>query len=195
MTSSDLSTKELTVDGKGKIKIDGNTYDCSTERDQSHLNLNMCSDGRFIMKRIAPKGTLQLRHRIPKPHVAQEGSIVNKQQFIPLPETKLRHPLLGHEYRAALALPPQVALRLRHATATATATMQPDEPADCTDSAATATATKKRKRKRTSSVADVVAERAESPPPPRKKSKKAKRNVDAGTWDSAQAIEENLFNF
>ncbi|GBP19763.1 hypothetical protein EVAR_8923_1 [Eumeta japonica] len=143
---------------------------------------------KFIVKNCVPKGIVRLRNRIPKPHFVQDSNVDNIPGSIPLPETKLRHPLFGFDYKSYLKLPSYVTDKLQNLGSSS--------------SESYIGINRKKKKKK------IKIEIEEQPVRINKKrkmdddsdtnavkSKRKKHNISAEEmWESEKAIEENLFN-
>ncbi|XP_045765104.1 uncharacterized protein LOC123867218 isoform X2 [Maniola jurtina] len=113
----DLENKNLTLDGKKKVKINGNTYDTNIDTTVSATPILIFNKRKACIKNIPSKGVINLRKRIPKIHIPYESlTMSNENTFIPLPDTKCRHPLFGAHYKKAARVPPAVAERLHRAS-------------------------------------------------------------------------------
>ncbi|XP_072940415.1 uncharacterized protein [Epargyreus clarus] len=202
ITDKRLKNGNLTLEGKCKFKIDGQTYDGNPNEDISRITHVAYQNGQTSIMNLPVKGCVHYRKRIPKAHIPDNLSMINNQtNFIPLPETKCRHPLLGANYKKAIKIPPVVAARLEAAK-------------DRNNETFESTKKKKHKKNKKKSM-DVKMEEDCEPEilePPVKKNRKRKHAEDtdvppkktkrikqdphsAEVWESEQAIEENLFNF
>lgn len=205
--------KKWVLDSRCKIKLDGQTYEGDIGDTTSNITVLSSKKDRAVIKNVTINGCVRLRRRLPKVHIQEDNVMINNQtNFIPLPDTKCRHPLFGLNYKKAMKLPSGVAERLRAARAAAPAAggkkkkkrdrERPDDdqlksfkmehkvnnshsPEEFTKSMIIS---KKKKNKRKHS--DVMGD--ESAP----RHKKPKRNLESSeVWESEKAIEENLFNF
>ncbi|CAH0627485.1 unnamed protein product [Chrysodeixis includens] len=208
---SSFAGKKINIHGKCKIKFDGQTYDGSAEDDiQSNtLTVLTMEHNNYKINNLPLNGIISLRKRIPKAHFHDDNVMVNNQtNFIPLPETKCRHPLFGSNYKKALKIPASIAERL-----------------NVQDNIETTLKTEKRKKKKHKSDKNtleqenpVIQDTVMKTEPDlttnvseKKKKKKRKISVDgdaapkkkrikhdpesAEAWESEKAIEENLFNY
>lgn len=200
---------------KCKIKVDGQTYEGSLEEGQCDTIAALSMEnGHFEVQNLPLCGIINFRKRIPKPHFRDDNIMVNNQtNFIPLPDTKCRHPLFGSNYKKAIKVPSAVAERLNTETNVEETVNiskkkkkkhKKDKSSLECDEADTKSVCvmksepnvyqevpekKKKKRKHTEDV-DVV----DAPAP--KKAKRIKHDPEsAEAWESEKAIEENLFNF
>ncbi|XP_026729866.1 uncharacterized protein LOC113495375 [Trichoplusia ni] len=204
--------KNINFHGKCKIKFDGQTYDGNAEGDiQSNtVTVLTMEHNKYKIKNLPLNGIIGLRKRIPKAQFHDDNVMVNNQtNFIPLPETKCRHPLFGSNYKKALKIPASIAERL---------IMQ-----DSIEAPLKAEKRKKKKHKSDKNAVDQETPETQEgimkiepditiDASEKKKKKKRKISDDAGpapkklkrikhdpesaeAWESEKAIEENLFNF
>uniref|UniRef100_A0A1E1W5M0 Uncharacterized protein n=1 Tax=Pectinophora gossypiella TaxID=13191 RepID=A0A1E1W5M0_PECGO len=190
-----LKDENVSLDNKCKIKVDDQTYVGNMEIDSGRMTILMFDGKRPVIKNIALSGTINFHKRIPKAHFIQDNVMLNNQAyFIPLPNTKCRHPLFGPDYKKAIKIPSSVKTRLKdpfvetmtpltekkkkkkkHIIENIEVEMEDDQSAKVS---------KKRRKRKLSGTDD---DHAEHPKPKRVKSEEA--------WDSEKAIEEKLFNF
>ncbi|XP_032511449.2 uncharacterized protein LOC116765917 [Danaus plexippus] len=199
----------ITLAAKLKVKINGHSYDGSIENHLSQVPLLCHGRKNSYIKNMPCMGEISLRKRIPKAHIPQESCMVNNQtNFIPLPETKCRHPLFGLNYKKAIKIPSAIAERLNGSVDNHASELfngkkekkrkqkkekrktekESDTEVNTTEynasEAQELSSKNKRKRKNSEDVTKT------------KKSKRAKLDLDsAEAWESERAIEENLFNF
>lgn len=201
---------EINVNGKGKVKVGGQTYDTTLDSDGCGTTAGlMMAGGKYQINNLPQSGIIKFRKRIPKAHFRDDNIMVNNQtNFIPLPETKCRHPLFGANYKKALKIPSAVAQQLNSLN-------EPEEIFTL----------EKRKKKKHRRDKDIVKDeetdskcevstiptcepvengdkkrkkrkRLEEEGPAPKKIKKIKHDPEsAEAWESERAIEQNLFNF
>ncbi|CAH1644022.1 unnamed protein product [Spodoptera littoralis] len=207
---SDFTNTTLNIHGKCKVKLAGQTYEGTVEEEQSDaLSLLALDHNKLKIKTISPNGAITLRKRIPKAHFRDDNIMVNNQiNFIPLPETKCRHPLFGSDYKKSLKIPAAISERLN------------------TQANEEIVKTEKRKKKKDNkndnkasqidlqelSVFEMKSEPGlpaevrekkkkkrkllDDEGPAKKKAKRVKTDPEsAEAWESEKAIEENLFNF
>lgn len=196
----------IPLDKKCKIKVDGSTYEGSTEGHINTVTVVSQLDNQFVLKNLSSKGIINFRKRVPKVHIRDDIMMLNNQtDFIPLPETKIRHPLFGSNYKKAIKIPRAVKERLE---------------ANPSISEESKKANKQKKKKILSIDNDFVSNVETKHEPQlfgvnvvKKKNKKRKHSGSEETqsikqdkrqkhhtnsaevWDSEKAIEENLFNF
>ncbi|KAL4711552.1 hypothetical protein ACJJTC_018854 [Scirpophaga incertulas] len=165
--------KTITLDNKCKLKIDGETF-CGTIEDEIPKVTVMTSEKKeFIIKNINTNGIITFKKRLPKPHFIENNvTVPNSLDFIPLPETKCRHPLLGSNYLQSIVIPESVQLQLN--------TCNNEVSASCF---------RCKKRLRNANIQSRKTIQL-------KRGKKIKKEVDSSdVWGSEQAYAENLFNF
>ncbi|KOB64032.1 Uncharacterized protein OBRU01_24595, partial [Operophtera brumata] len=203
-----FENKEFTLEGKCKLKLNGQTYEGTVDNESGNMSMLSSEQSTFVIKTLLVKGCLNFRKRIPKSHIQDDVMLNNQTNFIPLPETKCRHPLFGTGYRRAIRLPASVAGRLhahpgRHhkqrgapsqecsdpfirstkAEFSSESSVKPEFESDQTQTVSI----KKNKKKRKHSYSKEALPR---------ETKRIKHNLEsAEAWESEQAIEENLFNF
>lgn len=185
-----LSNTDILLDNKAKIKIDGQTFIGSIDEEINRMAILSFEHNKAVINNISSNGTVCFHKRIPKAHFIEENIIVNNQtNFIPLPDTKSRHPLFGSNYKRAMKIPTSIRARLKAVDT---------EPV----AASPKTKKKKKHKKEPGWGADAQGPRpskrppADLPQPPTKKQKRSKHDsLAAEAWDSEKAIEENLFNF
>ncbi|XP_068630411.1 myb-like protein X [Battus philenor] len=195
-----LKGTNLVLDSKCKLKADSQTYVGSIENNTNVITVLTLDHGKPIIKNVSLSGTVNFRKRIPKPHYFEDNVMENNlSNFIPLPETKSRHPLFGANYKSAIKVPKHIAQRLNEVVPESTSNANGNrkkkkkhkkepvsENEDETRFESGSTEVRK-KRKRKHSVKDVA-----SP----KLAKKFKYDPDsAEAWESEKAIEQQLFNF
>ncbi|XP_034824263.1 claspin-like [Maniola hyperantus] len=111
-----LVSTNLTLDGKKKVKINGNTYDTEMDLTVGAAPILVFNKRKAFIKNIPLKGVIHLHKRIPKIHIPYESLMMSTESsFVPLPDTKCRHPLFGARYESAARVPPAAAARLRAA--------------------------------------------------------------------------------
>lgn len=202
----DFHNTTLNIHGKCKVKIGGQSYEGSVEEEQADIiSLLTMDQNKYTIRNVQLSGIINLRKRIPKAHFRDDNVMVNNQtNFIPLPETKCRHPLFGSNYKKALKIPTAIAERLN---------MQ--------DTEETAKRKKKKNKKEANSSeqvnsqvqSDITLKTEPELSEVREKKKKKRKLIDdegpapkkvkrikhdpesAEAWESEKAIEENLFNF
>lgn len=206
-----LHNTDFQLDSKSKIKINGETYCGNLDENETKITVMTSNKNNFIIKNIVANGTIHFRKRLPKPHVQEDNVMVNNQtDFIPLPETKCRHPLFGSNYKDAINV------RVRRPRADSAVT-------DLEVSTIHEKKKKKKKHKKDHEIEpkveidkemslekspkienepDVLVKKAKkrkhtsNDESYKKKSKRIKLEPDsAEAWESEKAIEENLFNF
>lgn len=191
----------LILDTKCKLKVDSQTFVGFNESSVNNMTFLTLDQRKPVIKNITLNGLIHLHKRIPKPHFVLDNNMINNQtNFIPLPETKCRHPLFGINYRSAIKVPKHVAERLNGIELESS-------PSDVNDK----TKKNKRKRKIKNNLSDCEPE-PKTEPEIRQKKKKRKRSRDsatppksakrrkhdpdsAETWESEKGIEQQLFNF
>lgn len=203
---------KINLDKKCKIKINNQTYECNWDEGKNKIAVLSRNKNKTVIKGLPVNGMLCLRKRIPKLHIREENYMINNQNnFIPLLDTKCRHPLFGANYKKAIKIPFSVAERLREV----------DQPQDIDIVDIELEKTKKKKKKKDKDKIKIETSYVEKDNeqtdaeelPPKKKSKKHKHtketekvkskktkqkrhNLDtAEAWESEKAIEESLFNF
>lgn len=201
--------KKWNLDSKCKIKLDQQTYEGEVSDNKSNVTVLCAKNDKAVLKNVAISGCITFRRRLPKAHIEENNIMINNQtNFIPLPDTKCRHPLFGVNYKKSVKLPRSVAERLRPALGVTPSLnsikkkkrrdRRKSEADDEDYSAPTkveqetaaithSVATKKKKSKRKHSTS------TEESAPRHKRTKRDLESADA--WDSEKAIEENLFNF
>ncbi|XP_028161363.1 asparagine-rich protein-like [Ostrinia furnacalis] len=196
------------LDNKSKIKIHGETYCGNLDENTSTIAILSSDNCNFIIKNVVTSGTINLRKRLPKPHVQEDNVMVNNQtDFIPLPKTKCRHPLFGSDYKDAIhvrmrervdsaAEDPEVSTiyerkkKKKHHKRDYYTTLKQEldnsfETSPKLENEADVTIKKAKKRKHVTEDESY-----------KKKPKRIKLEPDsAEAWESEKAIEENLFNF
>lgn len=202
--------KDITLtllDNKCKMKLNGQTYDGAFDDSIQRVPILALDKNRkkTVVKNMPIMGLTKFRKRLPKAHIPDQGTLINNlTNFIPLPETKCRHPLFGINYKKAIKIPPSIAERLngpieepsisdsikkkkkKHKKETCKTEIECDvESEQIADIQPVTSSKKKRKRKRSDEL--------DGPPA---KSKKIKHDPDsAEAWESELAIKNNLFGF
>ncbi|XP_053602790.1 putative uncharacterized protein DDB_G0282133 isoform X2 [Plodia interpunctella] len=197
-----LKDVEFVLDKKCKFKINGETYHGTVANDIEKIAITSYAETGFVIKNLPLNGVVHVRKRIPKSHVQDDSMLMQSQnQFIPLPETKCRHPFFGADYKKAIKVPKRIAQYLK---AEQNEVQSPEEEMR---------ERKKNKKRMRESLKEepqeeVVTEEVipekikkakkrkhdDSDEIPAKKSKK-KKHESSEVWDSEKAIEENLFNY
>ncbi|CAK1552430.1 unnamed protein product [Leptosia nina] len=192
------------MNDKTKLKIDGKAYLSTIESSLCQLSvMTFYNKTESVIKSIKANGCIVIKNKVPRLHIPENETMVNNQRnFIPLPETKCRHPLFGVNYKKSIKLPTDIVQRLHN-----------DACYNEEDNVTPVTKKKKKhkKNKHQSQEQSLVEEiKTEEVLPSKKKKKrkhsesiddtpvKAKRmkhNPEAPTWDSEKAIAETLFNF
>ncbi|RVE48368.1 hypothetical protein evm_006929 [Chilo suppressalis] len=188
--------KDITIDHKSKMKINGETYNGTL--DETIVNATVVSGE--VIKNVKINGVATFRKRLPKPHAVENNVMISNQtDFIPLPETKCRHPLFGADYKKYLEMSMSAVQRLKESSDQGKSSMERkkkkhrkehnvDESLDNaleiqTHSESETPRKKAKKRKHSNDI-------------PVKKAKRIKQEIDSSdVWESEKAIEENLFNF
>ncbi|KAJ0175799.1 hypothetical protein K1T71_008958 [Dendrolimus kikuchii] len=204
LESSSFQNKKLTLEGKFKIKMDGHTYEGNTTTVDDRVAMMSITNNQFVISSLPLAGVIHLQRRIPKPRL-QESNIIdnNLSDFIPLPETKRRHPLFGANFKTCIKVPTEIAEKLRSTQGIDLNVKKKkkrnkkekiisEERDDGTalelkEEEQEVSSRKKKKRKNKSEEEEI----------PHKKIKhNMKHNfISPEAWDSEKAIEENLFNF
>ncbi|XP_050342598.1 putative uncharacterized protein DDB_G0289041 [Nymphalis io] len=199
----DFKGKHIKIDTKCKLKFKGQSYDSVIDNCTKKAPILSYNKNKLYVKNFPIINSINLRKRIPKAHIPEENVITNNQiNFIPLPETKCRHPLFGINYRKATKIAPSINERLNNAVIESSngdkekrkkhkkekrkVEIESDvETKPFTETIPMESAKKKRKRK-SSTKDEHVAKKA-----------KYKKNEPDSTdvWESEQAIEKNLFDF
>ncbi|KAI5638658.1 DNA-directed RNA polymerase I subunit RPA34.5 domain-containing protein [Phthorimaea operculella] len=198
---SSLKDTDISLDNKCKIKIDSQTYIGHVENEINSTAILTFEHNRPVIKSVQLQGVVNFKKRIPKPHLFEDNIIENRQtNFIPLPDTKCRHPLFGPDYKNATKIPSSIKSRLQNSDS---------------ETSIPKTEKKKKKRKHVENderdmgvdVPDGIVEEkpsrkrhhseiVDTDQPVKKKYKKIKKEKNSGeSWDSEKAIEDNLFNF
>lgn len=179
---------ELNVDSKCKIKIGGQRYDMNIEEQHDTATVLSMNDSKYQIKSVPLSGRISIRKRIPKAHFSNNNIMTNNQtNFIPLPDTKCRHPLFGSNYKKALKIPKAIAERLKPNIEIEEISSEKHKKKK-TNTEKTELESEKRKKKKRKLIED------EGPAP--KRLKKIKHDPEsAEAWDSERAIEQNLFDF
>lgn len=192
-----LENSDITIDEKCKMKIDDQTFHGNLDTDFNRTTVLNYHKMKPVIKNLAIQGTVHFRKKIPRPHYFEDNVMVNNQtNFIPLPDTKCRHPLFGPDYKRAIKIPAAVKARLR-----AIGHEELEEVQEVKSERK-----RKKKHKKEKIESDVVDFKAEVPrkkrkhlhtdeeEPAPKKSKKIKHDPDK-VWESEEAIKESLFDF
>lgn len=206
---SDFTNTTLNIHGKCKVKVSGQTYEGNAEEEQlDTLSLLALDHNKLKIKNISLNGVITLRKRIPKAHFRDDNIMVNNQSnFIPLPETKCRHPLFGSNYKKSLKIPAAISERLNMQASGEVKTEKKKKRKDNKDENKAAEidlqelgvsemksepglpAEVREKKKKKRKLVDDEG-------PAKKKVKRFKTDPEsAEAWESEKAIEENLFNF
>lgn len=195
-----LENSDITVDEKCKMKIDGQTFHGNLDTEFNSITVLNYHKMKPVIKNLSINGMVNFRKKIPRPHYYEDNVVVNNQtNFIPLPDTKCRHPLFGSDYKRAIKIPTAVKARLR--------AVQDEELEEVQEVKCERKRKKKHKKEKiVVDECDVVDNKAEVPrkkrkhlhideeEPAPKKSKKIKHDPDK-VWESEEAIKESLFNF
>lgn len=198
----DFLNVNLTLDNKCKIKLNGQTYEGVLDDSIQRVPILAYGDtkNKPVVKNMPVVGLTKFRKRIPKAHIPDQGMLPASQNtFIPLPETKCRHPLFGANYKKAIKIPSAVAERLNGHNASV---QEPSLMDTCKPK-------KKKHKKEKCKVENDSHNETEAAPAAKKKrkrkhsdevdgggGKRVKRDSDsAEAWDSEQAIKNNLFGF
>lgn len=206
--------KEVTLEGKCKLKLNGQTYEGSIDKEPGNMSILSSERSHFVIKSCLVKGFLNLRKRIPKTHIQDDIALnINQASFIPLPETKSRHPLFGHNYKKSIKLAAHVTERLNTTTSQYKKTKTRKEKSFNSDQDHFSITTPKEECSTSianANVSDPKLPELEQVGSRKKNKHKKNRNEDAApktkkkykhdlesveAWDSEKAIEENLFNF
>lgn len=212
-----FENKEFTIEGKCKIKLSGQTYEGTVDNESGNRSILSSEQSSYVIKNLRIKGCLNFHKRIPKSHIQDDVMVNNQTNFIPLPETKCRHPLFGTGYRKAIKLPASVTERLQappepRAARHKNKRSQKERKAYSQESSDPFVSSTKAEFSPESSVKpEVESDQTQTVSAEKKKKKKKhstgaeaaprekkriKHNLDsAEAWESEQAIEENLFNF
>lgn len=194
-----LKDTSLVLDTKCKLKANNQTYVGYIENYTPQVAILTLDQNKPVIKNVPISGMIQFSKRIPKPHYMEENSVNNQSNFIPLPETKSRHPLFGVHYKSAIKIPKHISDRLNGLETE----LIPEDNEKRKKK-------KKKHKKETNGSEDEMKPEPE-PEPVRKKrklkhsnnddtspklSKRLKHDPDsAEAWDSEKAIEQQLFNF
>ncbi|KAG6465433.1 hypothetical protein O3G_MSEX015147 [Manduca sexta] len=199
-----LGTK-IKLDRKCKVKIDDQTLVGKMNSESTYLTVLSSEHNDYVIKKLPLCGTLHLHTKVPKVLVPDNIILNNENDFVPLPNTKKRHPLFGSNYKKAIKVPSAVAQKLNESF---------------NDSISENITKKKKKKKHKNDYSmdidnEQMEETHESIPTDntsfssKKKNKKRKHDADnehsstkcvkhnadaSAVWESEQAIEENLFN-
>ncbi|XP_050672015.1 uncharacterized protein LOC126970244 isoform X1 [Leptidea sinapis] len=197
--------KCLNIDSKTKLKINGQTYDGYLESSNTKLPIVTSRDSKMYIKTFPITACIYFRKRIPK-QIPQHDKItgdLGSNNLLTLPETKLRHPLFGANYKKAIDVPADVAECMK-AQNQELETLQSERKKR-----------KKHKKKKSENIDEEIntlpeikleddlsiknkrkRKHSEKNCGSPKKAKRAKHNPNCNeTWDSEKAIEETLFNF
>ncbi|XP_026331033.1 DNA-directed RNA polymerase I subunit RPA34-like [Hyposmocoma kahamanoa] len=194
-----LQNSDITIDEKCKMKIDSQTFHGNLNTDCNSVTILNYHKMNPVIKNVSIHGMVNFKKKIPRPHYFEDNVMVNNQtNFIPLPDTKCRHPLFGTDYKRAMKIPAAVKARFRAVE------LRDEELAEVQEVKSERKRKKKHKKEKTE--LDVVDTKAEVPrkkrkhlhtdeeEPAPKKSKKMKHDPDK-VWESEEAIKESLFNF
>ncbi|XP_014357244.2 titin homolog [Papilio machaon] len=198
-----LKDTSLVLDTKCKLKANSQTYVGFIENYTAQIALLTLDQNKPIIKNVPLSGMIRFSKRIPKAHYVEDNNIVNSQtSFIPLPDTKSRHPLFGVNYRSAIKIPKHISNRLKGLE---TQLISEDNEKR---------KKKKKKHKKEVNTSDNELHMKPEPEPEpivhKKRKRKHSHNDDispkvskrlkhdpdsAEAWDSEKAIEQQLFNF
>lgn len=199
----DFAGINMKIGERNKLKINGQTYDLVSDDSIKKAPILMCDKNKINIPHVPINSVINVHKRIPKAHIPEENIMVNHQpNFIPLPETKCRHPLFGVNYRKATKIAPSVAERLKDTVVSSPVNdervkkkkhkkekrkleLESESEMKPLDEEASVIAPKK-KRKRKSSIKEE---------PVTKKAKYVNNEDTGDVWESEQAIEKNLFDF
>ncbi|XP_045446302.1 MATH and LRR domain-containing protein PFE0570w-like [Melitaea cinxia] len=199
----DFAGINMKIGGRNKLKINGQTYDLVSDDSIEKAPILMCDKNKIYIPHVPINSIINVQKRIPKAHIPEENVMVNYQpNFIPLPETKCRHPLFGVNYRKATKIAPSVAERLKDTVVSSPVNdervkkkkhkkekrkleLESESEMKPLDEEASVISSKK-KRKRKSSIKEE---------PVTKKAKYVNNEDTGDVWESEQAIEKNLFDF
>ncbi|CAH2107841.1 unnamed protein product [Euphydryas editha] len=200
---ADFKDINMKLDTKSKLKINGQTYDLVSDDSIQKAPILMCNKNKMYLSDVPIKGFININKRIPKEHIPEENSIINIQKkFIPLPETKFRHPFFGVNYKKATKISPSVAERLNDAVISSPVNderqkkkkhkkekrkveVESESEIKPLDEETTVISSKKKRKRKSSTKEESVS----------KKSKHIKNEESGDVWESEQAIEKNLFDF
>lgn len=183
---SNLKGLTLPIEEKTKFKIDNQRYECfmdvSNHKNLTIITPNPGKNGTYKLQTFPCLGEIKLRNKFPKLHIDESTHIVNKHSFIPLPDTKKRHPLFGVEYKPLIKLNKDVAEKLQSANKKIKSKKKVKKE-KLMDVQSEIYKRKKRKRKMSSNedTDDKLVV------------KKHKKNLSDVIWNSEKAMEENLF--
>lgn len=191
---SQLENSDISIDEKCKMKIDSQTFHGNLDTDFTSIAVLDYHRMKPVIKKLSIEGTVHFRKKIPRPHFIEDNTMVNNQtNFIPLPDTKCRHPFFGPDYKRAMKIRTSVKARLK---AVENEEIEEDN----------SEMKRKKKHKKEKIDLDEVDIKTEIPrkkrkrpdtdedEPVPKKSKKIKHDPDK-VWESEEAIKESLFNF
>ncbi|KPI98074.1 hypothetical protein RR46_11195 [Papilio xuthus] len=197
-----LKDTSLVLDTKSKLKANSQTYVGLNENYTAQVALLTLDKNKPVIKNVPLSGMIRFSKRIPKAHYVEDNNIVNCQtNFIPLPDTKSRHPLFGVDYRSAIKIPKHISNRLNGLESESI-------PQDKEKRKK-----KKKKHKKEENMSDNEQQMKPEQEPvvvhkkrkrkhshnddtSPKSSKRLKHDPDsAEAWDSEKAIEQQLFNF
>lgn len=194
-----LENSDITIDEKCKMKIDSQTFHGNLNTDFNCVTVLNYHKRKPVIKNLLIHGMVKFRKKIPRPHYFEDNVMINNQtNFIPLPDTKCRHPLFGPDYKKAMKIPAAVKARFR--------ALENEELEEVQEVKIEKKRKKKHKKEKIEIESDVVDSKAEVPrkkrkflytdeeEPAPKKSKKIKHDPDQ-VWESEEAIKESLFNF
>lgn len=197
--TTQLENSDITIDEKCKMKIDSHTFQGNLNTDFNRITVLNYHKTKPVIKNLSIQGMVHFRKKIPRAHYFEDNVIVNNQtNFIPLPDTKCRHPLFGPDYKRAVKIPSAIKARLREVE-------ENDEELEEVQKVKSERKSKKKHRKEKFDT-DMVDSNGVVPrkkrkhlhtdeeEPAPKKSKKIKHDPDK-VWESEEAIKESLFNF
>ncbi|CAF4753839.1 unnamed protein product [Pieris macdunnoughi] len=194
----------LSLSNKTKLKVGGKVYEYMVDNNNLRLPiLTFHHQNEPLIKNLRTNGCIHLKNKVPKVHIPDNEIMINDQtNFIPLPDTKCRHPLFGIHYKKLIKVPVEIAKRLHTDQELNSLAVQDN------------ITVKKKKQKKNKRSLENSGEFQEPIKLEREVSKKIKkRKLSSGTnspikskrvkydpdstqtWDSEKAIEENLFNF
>ncbi|CAH2249008.1 jg17750 [Pararge aegeria aegeria] len=115
----DFENTNVTLDSKQKVKLNGKTYDSIIDTSTCAVPILLYNKNKAFMRNMPLMGVIHLRKRIPKVHIPYESlmTINNENSFIPLPDTKCRHPLFGINYKKAIKIPTAISKQLNSSNA------------------------------------------------------------------------------
>ncbi|XP_046960877.1 WASH complex subunit 2-like [Vanessa cardui] len=197
----DFKGIRIKLDTKCKLKFNGQSYDSIIDNCIMKAPILSHNKNKLFVKNVPVNYSINLRKRIPKAHIPEENVTVNNQMnFIPLPETKCRHPLFGINYKKATKISPAINERLnntvielsnkekrkKHKKEKSKVEVESEVEIKPQTETISIVSTKKKRKRKSSTKDEHVA----------KKAKYIKNEPDStDVWDSEQAIEKNLFDF